>query len=85
MPQQSTTRPREAEKTVGPKTREQQKAIIEKRENTKAADVSPRQKTLDEARRDSKPAAGEYDLSSGDRSIKHGTRQTGHHKNRADE
>jgi hypothetical protein len=83
MPQQSTTQRREDKSVTGSKTREQQKAVIEKREKTKGADVSPHEKSLAEARRDQELPAGEYDLSSGDRSIKRGAHQeTEHHKRR---
>ena len=81
MAQQSTTRPREAEKSTGPKTRQQQKAIIERREITRGADVSAHGKSIAEAGREPAPKA--YDLSRGDRSIQRGAHQeTEHHKNR---
>jgi hypothetical protein len=86
MAQQSTGLPRGRKKTVGPKTREQQKAVIEKREVTKGAEVSPDEKTIAEARARSEPVGKEFDLSSGDRSIKRGAHQeTEHRKRRTDD
>ena len=84
MVQQSTTRPRGTEKTTGPRTREQQKAIIEGREKTRGADVDPHEKSLEEARADNEEPAGEFEISHGDRSIRRGANQESeHHKNRA--
>lgn len=81
MAQQSTTRPREAEKATGPKTRQQQKAILERREVARGANVSPRGKSIAEGGREPPPKL--YDLESGDRSIQRGAHQeTEHHKNR---
>lgn len=81
MPQQSTTEPRQS-KTVGARTREQQKAVIEKRENTKGADIAPRDKTIAEARKENPHPPAAYDLSTGDRSIQHGTNQESSHRKR---
>ena len=85
MVQQSNTEPRGTEKTTqGPRTREQQKAIINGLEKTKGVDVNPHQKSLDEARADIELPAGEYEISSGDRSIKRGVNQSSsHEKHRA--
>lgn len=86
MTQQSTNEPREAEKVVGSKTREQQKAVIEKRESTKGANVSIDQRSLAEAQKDHERPASAFDVSTGDRSIKRGANQeTEHHKNRTDD
>ena len=83
MVQQSTTEPRKTEKVTGPKTRQQQKAVVERRELTKGADVSAGQKPLSEARKDQERPAGEFEISTGDRSVKRGANQeTEHHKNR---
>ena len=83
MVQQSNTEPRGTEKTRGPRTREQQKAIIEGREKTKGADVDPHGKSLAEARQEQEQPAGEFEISHGDRSIKRGANQEGdHHKRR---
>ena len=85
MVQQGNTQPRGTEKTTGPRTREQQKAIIEGREKTKGADVDPHEKSLEEARADLEQPAGEFEISHGDRSIRRGANQESeHHKNRAD-
>lgn len=85
MVQQSTTRPRGTEKTTGPRTREQQKAIIEGREKTRGIDVDPHAKSLEEARADIEQPAGEFEISHGDRTIRRGAHQESeHHKNRAD-
>lgn len=80
MVQQSTTRPRGTEKTTGPRTREQQKAIIEGREKTKGADVDPHGKSLEEARADIEQPAGEFEISHGDRSIRRGANQESEHR-----
>lgn len=86
MAQQSTSEPRGTEKVTGSKTREQQKAVVEKREKTKGVDVSTDQKSLAEARKDQEPPAGEFEISTGDRSIRRGANQeTEQHKNRTDE
>ena len=84
MAQQSNTEPRGTEKTIqGPRTREQQKAVINTREKTKGVEVDPHQKSLAEAREDSEQPAGEFEISHGDRSIKRGANQEGdHHKRR---
>lgn len=82
--QQSNTEPRGTEKTKGPRTREQQKAVFERRERTDGAEVDPHQKSLAEAREDMEQPAGEYEISHGDRSIKRGANQEGeHHKRRS--
>lgn len=83
MVQQSNTEPRGTEKTKGPRTREQQKAIFEKRERTDGIEVDPHEKSLAEARKDIEQPAGEYEISHGDRSIRRGANQESeHHKNR---
>ena len=83
MVQQSNTQPRGTEKTTGPRTREQQKAIIEGREKTRGIDVDPHEKSLEEARADIEQPAGEFEISHGDRSIRRGANQESeHHKNR---
>lgn len=82
--QQSNTEPRGTEKAKGPRTREQQKAVFERRERTDGAEVDPHQKSLAEAREDMEQPAGEYEISHGDRSIKRGANQEGeHHKRRS--
>lgn len=82
--QQSNTEPRGTEKTKGPRTSEQQKAVFERRERTDGAEVDPKQKSLAEAREDMEQPAGEYEISHGDRAIKHGANHEGeHHKNRS--
>ena len=85
MVQQSTTRPRGTEKTVGPRTREQQKAIIEGREKTRGIDVDPHEKSLEEARADIEQPAGEFEISHGDRSIRRGANQESEHHKRRDD
>jgi hypothetical protein len=65
MAQQSTTEPGETGKTThGARTREQQKAVINKQEGSAGVEVDPHQKSLAEARKDVEQPAGEYDLSS---------------------
>ncbi|GEM_PF-1222660 len=49
MAQQSNTRPREAPKQQGPKTKEMQKRIINKKERTDGTDVPPPGETLKHA------------------------------------
>jgi hypothetical protein len=46
MAQQSNTEPRGTEKTTGARTREQQKAVIGRRERTDGTEVDPQQKSL---------------------------------------
>ncbi|MFC3705142.1 hypothetical protein ACFOOL_10285 [Devosia honganensis] len=83
MAQQSTTEPRGTEKTTGPRTREQRKAIIEKRERSDGVEVDPHARSLAEARRDTEQPAGEFEISHGDRSIQRGANQESeHHKRR---
>ena len=80
MAQQSNTEPRGTEKTIqGPRTREQQKAVINGREKTKGIAVDPHQKSLAEAREDTEQPAGEFEISHGDRSIKRGANQESEH------
>jgi hypothetical protein len=75
MAQQSTTRPREAPKTQGPLTREQNKRIVTGEENTKGADVPVPGETLKHAdKRYPKPGPGD-----GDRSIQRGANDPGEH------
>ncbi len=87
MVQQSTTEPRKAEKRQGKLTREQQKRIINKQENTKGADVPSPGETIEEARRHYPPGQGEaYEISTGDRSIERGANdEREHHKRRVDD
>ncbi|MBJ3785986.1 hypothetical protein [Devosia sediminis] len=83
--QQSNHETRGTEKTVqGKQTREQQKAVIEGRENTKGAEVSADGKSLSEAREDVEQPAGEYEISHGDRSIRRGANQESEHHKRRD-
>jgi hypothetical protein len=83
MAQQSNTEPRGTETTTGARTKEQQKAIFERRERTDGAEVDPHSKSLAEARKDMEQPAGEYEISHGDRSIKRGANQESeHHKRR---
>ncbi|OAM77571.1 hypothetical protein [Devosia elaeis] len=86
MVQQSNHETRGTEKvTQGPRTREQQQAIIQKRERSDGIDVDPRRKSLAEAREDVEQPAGEYEISHGDRSIRRGANQESeHHKRRQD-
>ena len=82
MTQQSTTQPRGTEKAKGPRTREQQKAIIEGREKTRGADVDPHGKSLAEARADAEQPAGEFEISHGDRAIQRGAHDESEHRKR---
>ncbi|GEM_PF-1672003 len=87
MAQQSTTRPREAPKMQGKFTREQQKRIINRQENTKGTDAPLPGETLKHAaKRYPKPGPGnEYAISDGDRSIQRGAHDRGDHdKTRTD-
>jgi hypothetical protein len=86
MTQQSTTEPRGTEKVQGKRTREQQKRIINKDENTRGTDAPlPGETLAHAAKRYPKPGPGSAnEMSHGDRSIQHGANQeTEHHKNRA--
>ena len=82
--QQSNHETRGTEKTTqGRKTREQQKALFEGREKQQGVEVDPHQKPLSEARADTEQPAGEYEISTGDRSIQRGANQESeHHKRR---
>jgi hypothetical protein len=84
MAQQSTTEPREAPKRAGPKTREQQKAVIEKRENTKGTDAPLPGETLKHAaKRYPKPGPGDaYAISEGHREIQRGANDESEHRKR---
>lgn len=82
MAQQSNTEPRGTEKTTGPRTKEQQKAIFERRERTDGTEVDPHQKSLAESRESQEPPAGEYEISRGDRAINHGANQESDHNKR---
>jgi len=80
MAQQSTSAPNEHTKgTQGKLTREHQKAVINGAENTKGVDVDPHQKSIAEARQDAERPAGEYEISTGDRSIQRGANQESEH------
>jgi len=81
MAHQSTTEPREAPKLQGKKTREQQKRIINRQENSKGTDAPLPGDTLKHANlRYPKPGPGnEYQISDGDRSIQRGANDPGPH------
>ncbi len=88
MAQQSTTRPREAPKVQGKLTREQQKRIINKDENTKGTDAPLPGETLKHAAmRYPKPGPGSAnDMSTGHREIQRGANdESEHRKRRADD
>lgn len=84
--QQSNHETRGTEKTgQGPRTREQQKAIIEGREKTRGAEVDPHEAPISEKRAAAAPPPKFYDNSTGDRTIKRGnTQEDTHHKRRAE-
>ncbi|WP_297110965.1 hypothetical protein [uncultured Devosia sp.] len=84
--QQSNHETRGTEKTgQGPRTREQQKAIIEGREKTKGAEVDPHETPISDKREAATPPPKVYDNSTGDRSIKRGnTQEDEHHKRRVE-
>ncbi len=86
MVQQSNHETRGTEKVIqGPRTREQQQALLQKRERSDGIEVDPRRKSLAEAREDLEQPAGEYEISHGDRSIRRGANQESeHHKRRQD-
>jgi len=80
MVQQSNTEPRGTQTdTQGARTREQQKAVINKQERTDGTDVDPHEKSLAESREDSEQPAGEFEISHGDRSIQRGANDRGPH------
>ena len=81
MAQQSTTRPREAEKVQGKLTREQQRRVQTGKEKTSGTDAPLPGETLEEAaERHPKPGPGDaYAISSGDRSIQRGANDRGPH------
>ncbi|MBD8066063.1 hypothetical protein IC608_11325 [Devosia sp. PTR5] len=75
-----------AQHRQGPRTHEQQQAILQKRVETKGAPVDPHEESITEAREHTTPPRKMYDNSTGDRSIKRGAHQEGeHHKRRVDE
>src|SRR5690606_432354 len=81
MAQQSTTRPREAEKVQGKHTHEQPRRVQPGAENPKGTDAELPGGTLKEAaKRYPKPGPGDaYTISSGDRSIQRGANDRGPH------
>ena len=81
MAQQSSTEPRKAPKTQGPKTRGQQHRIVTRDERTDGLDVPLPGETLKHANlRYPKPGPGDaYNIYSGDRSIKRGANQESEH------
>jgi hypothetical protein len=81
MAQQSTTEPREAPKTQGKHTHDQQQRIINKDENTKGSSAPLPGETLQHAaKRYPKPGPGDaYNISTGDRSIQRGANDAGRH------
>ena len=87
MAQQSNTRPREAPKQQGPKTKDMQKRIINKQERTDGANVPSPGETLKQARkRYPQPGPGDaYNISTGDRSIPRGENDPSEHDKRSSE
>lgn len=83
---QSNHETRGSEKTgQGPRTRAQQKAIIEGREKTKGAEVDPHEAPIRQKREAATPPPQSYDNSTGDRTIKRGnTQEDEHHKRRVE-
>ena len=69
----------------GNKTREQQKAQINGQVETKPIDVDPDERPIAEARADTEQPGGEYEISTGDRSIKRGANQESEHHKRRDD
>jgi hypothetical protein len=88
MAQQSTTEPREAPKVQGKRTREQNRRIVNKTENTRGTDAPLPGESLEHAaRRYPKPGPGDaHAISTGDRSIQRGAHdEQEHHKRRVDD
>jgi hypothetical protein len=87
MVQQSTTEPREAPKVQGPRTKQKQRDIVNKHENTKGADVPSPGETIKHAqKRYPAPGPAANDMSDGDRSIQRGAHdEREHHKRRVDD
>ncbi|HTN62278.1 MAG TPA: hypothetical protein VL147_12115 [Devosia sp.] len=88
MAQQSTTEPREAPKQQGKLTREQQKRVINKQEQTRGTVAPlPGETLAHAAKRYPKPGPGNaYTISRGDRSIQRGTHDRGdHYKSRSED
>jgi len=84
MAQQSTTEPRDALKVQGKVTREQQKRVINKDENTKGTDAPLPGETLKHAAmRYPKPGPGsENEMSTGHREIQRGANDESEHRKR---
>ncbi len=87
MAQQSDTEPRRAPKVQGRATHEQQQRIINKQENTKGTHAPLPGETLKHAAlRYPKPGPGDaYNISRGDRSIKHGANHDSVHRKHRDD
>ena len=88
MAQQSTTEPREAPKVQGKQTRDQQRRIINRDENTKGTDAPlPGESLKHAALRYPKPGPGsENEMSQGHRAIQRGANdESEHRKRRADD
>ena len=82
MAQQSTTQPRETLKVQGKATREQQKRIINRDENTRGTDAPLPGETLKHAaKRYPKPGPGSaYEISDGNRAIQRGANDESEHR-----
>jgi hypothetical protein len=82
--QQSDTAPREAPKVQGKRTREQNRRIIDKDENTKGADVPLPGETLQQAgTRYPGPRPGSAgEIATGERSIQRGAHDESTHRKR---
>jgi hypothetical protein len=87
MAHQSTTEPREGPKVQGPRTKEKQRDIINKRERTDASDVPSPGETIRLAqKRYPAPGPAANDMSDGDRSIQRGKNdERDYHKRRVDD
>ena len=84
MAQQSTTEPRESLKVQGKATREQQKRLINREENSKGTNAPPPGETLKHAaKRYPKPGpGGTYEISEGNRAIQRGANDESQHRKR---
>jgi hypothetical protein len=67
----------------GARTHEQQQRIINRQENTKAADIEPVNETIEEARqRHPEQPETMYDIETGERAVEHGANQESEHRKR---
>jgi hypothetical protein len=73
---------RHPEQRHGPRSYEQQQRIINRQEQTKAANIEPVNESIDEAQQKHPRPQEAYDNETGNRSIEHGANQESEHRKR---